>query len=80
MKWIVLLLLLALCVIHQDFWWWSDRRLVMGFMPIGLAWHVLISIGAAGVWWLAVAFCWPHGIDEIEESGEGDGEKVTEQQ
>ncbi len=63
----VVLLLLALCVIHHDMWWWGEAEpLVFGFIPIGLAWHVLISLAAGAVWWLASRFCWPADLDQLD--------------
>lgn len=53
------LLVLALFILHQDFWWWDNDRLVLGFIPVGLAYHVFYSIVAAGVWGLAIVFSWP---------------------
>jgi hypothetical protein len=52
-------LVAALAVLHQDFWAWGDPTLVGGAVPIGLAWHVGISISAAGVWWLVTRYAWP---------------------
>lgn len=64
MKRLVIALVVLLIVLHQDFWWWdSVDPLVFGFMPIGLAWHVLISIAASFVWYLASRYCWPAGVD-----------------
>ena len=61
---VVVVLLLALCVLHQDFWWRNDPTPVLGFLPVGLAWHIGISVAAAVVWWLAVRFCWPAELEE----------------
>lgn len=54
----------ALFVLHHDFWWWDSKTLVLGFLPIGLAYHALFSILAAGVWAAAVRFAWPERIEE----------------
>jgi len=64
MKPVVWGLALLLVVVHQDFWFWDDRTLVFGFMPIGLFYHALFSLAAAGVWALAVKFAWPTHIEE----------------
>lgn len=53
-----------LFVLHQDFWWWSDDTLVLGFMPVGLAWHAGYSIAAALLWLAALKFAWPSEIEE----------------
>ena len=48
--------LLALMVLHHDWWFWNDGRLLFGFLPVGLAYHALISL-AAGALWAWAAFC-----------------------
>lgn len=59
MRHVALALVAALAVLHHDFWFWADGRLVLGVMPVGLAWHVGISISAVGVWWLVTRHAWP---------------------
>ncbi len=69
MKRVVYALILLLVILHQDFWWWHTHEpLVFGFIPIGLAWHVGISLSAALIGLLAVRFCWPPEVDETEEA------------
>jgi hypothetical protein len=46
--------LVALIVLHHDWWFWDDGRLVFGFLPAGLAYQALISLGAAALWAWAV--------------------------
>ncbi|MBI4717593.1 MAG: DUF3311 domain-containing protein [Planctomycetes bacterium] len=68
MKRFVTLLVLALIVLHQDFWHWDRiEPLVLGFLPIGLAYHAGLSIAAAVVWALAVRYCWPRDVDVAED-------------
>jgi hypothetical protein len=76
-KKIVFGLLLLLAILHQDFWWWDDRTLVFGFMPVGLAWHAAISLVAGFLWLLAVMFCWPRDLENIERETSGAGEEGT---
>jgi hypothetical protein len=57
-------LILLLIVLHQDFWFWTDATIVFGFLPVGLAYHIGLSLAAAVVWWLATMYAWP-----IEEDG-----------
>ena len=60
-------LIVLLAILHQDFWWWHRiDPLLLGFIPIGLAYHAGISIAAAVLWALAVKYCWPPGLDEDE--------------
>lgn len=56
---IVAFLVVLLLIFHQDNWFWTDDRLFLGFMPIGLAWHAGISIGASLTWFLATKIAWP---------------------
>ncbi len=46
--------LAVLMILHHDWWFWDDGRLLFGFLPIGLGYHVLISLAAGGLWaWAA---------------------------
>lgn len=62
-------LVLLLILLHQDLWFWTDERLVFGVVPIGLAWHMGISIGASITWFLATLYCWP--VDDAEPAEGG---------
>lgn len=67
MKKLVILLVASLLVLHQDFWFWDDiDPVIFGFLPIGLAYHVGLSIAAAFVWALAAKYCWPPELDASE--------------
>ena len=66
--WIIAGLVALLVILHQDNWFWSNTTAV-GFMPIGLFWHVLISIGASLTWWLATRIAWP--VADPDVVGEG---------
>ena len=63
MKAVIWFLVAVLIVIHQDIWFWEDGTLVFGFMPIGLFYHVCISLAAASVWLLATLTTWPAEVD-----------------
>jgi len=65
MRVVVYGLIVLLAILHQDFWWWDDvTPLVFGFVPIGLAYHVGVSIAAGVLWGLAARYCWPRGADD----------------
>ncbi|MDA0837331.1 MAG: DUF3311 domain-containing protein [Planctomycetota bacterium] len=64
MKWIILILILGISVLHHDVWWWTSKERVFGFIPIGLAWHAFISIAASMIWVIAVFTCWPDELDK----------------
>lgn len=72
MKTVVWGLVLLLVVIHQDVWFWNDDRLVFGFLPITLAYHAGISLAAGFVWFLAIHFAWPSGLDDDMPGDPGD--------
>ena len=59
---------IALLVFHKDFWNWDNNTLLWGFMPVGLAYHASISIGAAllGAW--CCFKCWPKHLDKAGET------------
>ena len=63
-------LILGLVLLHQDVWFWADDRLVLGFLPVGLFYHICLSIGAVVCWLLAVKYAWPQDLVEqtVDES------------
>jgi Protein of unknown function (DUF3311) len=65
------LLTLAVVIVyalHQDVWFWrAAPPLVLGFLPIGLAYHAAYSILAALLMWLLVTHAWPHRLEEEAE-------------
>jgi len=66
---------IALIILHQDFWFWDTYEpLVFGFMPIGLAYHVGLSIAASVVWYLATRFCFPVQDESPAASAATEGE------
>lgn len=73
MRRFLIVLAILLAILHQDFWWWSDTTLVFGFMPIGLAYHALYSVLAAGLWTLFVKYSWPDEIEAYADAGNDGG-------
>jgi hypothetical protein len=64
---------LLLFILHHDFWWWADPRLVFGFLPIGLAYHMVFSIAVAAVWLGALKFAWPEELEKwADETATGE--------
>ena len=54
----------ALYLLHQDVWFWrSARPLVLGFLPVGLAYHALYCVAAAGLMWLLTRYAWPEHLE-----------------
>jgi len=68
-RFLLLLAVVVVYVLHQDFWFWrSARPLVFGFMPIGLFYHAAFSVLAALLMWLLVKFAWPSHLErEVEQ-------------
>jgi hypothetical protein len=57
--------ILLLYAAHQDVWFWrAARPLVFGFLPIGLAYHALYCLLAAGLMWTLVRFAWPDHLEK----------------
>ncbi len=59
------ILFAVLVVLHHDFWFWDDGQLVFGFLPIGLGYQMLISLGASILWTWAAVFAWPEELDQV---------------
>lgn len=53
----------VLFILHQDSWWKNDPRLVLGFLPVSLAYHVGWTLAVALAWWLVTKFAWPGALD-----------------
>ncbi len=66
MKWLLALLVVVVALLHQDFWLWRDKSLVLGFLPIGLAYHLGYSILASLTMWALVHFAWPRHLEQFE--------------
>ncbi len=78
---LIVVLAIVLAILHQDFWWWDSDHLVWGFLPVGLAYHALFSLAAAGLWALAIKISWPHDWEAMAEEPAGESkppEKAAE--
>jgi hypothetical protein len=71
-KVVLSLLVLGMFLLHQDFWNWRNGGLVLGFLPVGLAYHAAYAILAAAMMWVLVKFAWPKQLDEMETPTEKD--------
>ena len=59
MRTAIWLVLTALVLLHHDSWFWTDATLVAGWLPIGLLYHVLLSLVASAFWFWVVTVAWP---------------------
>ena len=57
-------LFLVMVVLHQDVWFWGDGRLVLGLLPVGLAYHVGYTLLAAIVLGWLVRRHWPRDLED----------------
>jgi hypothetical protein len=63
--------ILALYLLHQDFWFWrAAAPVVLGFLPVGLFYHVCYTLVISALMWALVKFAWPSRLDE--RAGEDD--------
>ena len=57
----------VLYALHQDVWWWREARpLVLGFLPIGLAYHGAYCIAVALLMWVLTRVAWPSHLEDRE--------------
>lgn len=71
MKYALALLVATVYVLHQDFWNWNNRSLVLGVLPVGLAYHAFYACLAATMMFILVKLAWPTKLEaEIEALGD----------
>lgn len=62
-------LILFVFLLHQDCWNWKKTEpFVLGFLPVGLAYHAGYAILAAIMMALLVKFAWPKELDRFEST------------
>lgn len=66
MKWLVAAWIVVLMALHQDFWLWTNKTLIFGLLPIGLAYHAGFCVAASLTMWLLVKTMWPKDLDASE--------------
>lgn len=66
-RWLWALLLGAVFLLHQDWWNWARvRPLVLGVLPVGLAYHAGYALACAVVMALLVRYAWPRDLDSTQ--------------
>lgn len=56
--------------LHQDFWFWRTAHpLAFGFLPVGLTYHALYSLGISLLMFLLVKLAWPGELEREVDSG-----------
>jgi hypothetical protein len=67
MKKLLLFLMIAgVYVLHQDYWNWKNSGVVLGFLPVGLAYHAAYSVLAAITMAILVKCAWPEHLEHSE--------------
>ncbi len=66
MKWVMAVVVLAVAVLHQDVWLWTNHSLVLGFLPIGLVYHLGYCILTSLTMWALVRYFWPAHLEMHE--------------
>lgn len=77
---VIAVLATLLLILHQDYWFWTNRTLVFGILPIGLFWHICISLAAVLTWALATRIAWPFDSSDRPTAGTpagGEGRNLT---
>ena len=74
MRTAIWLVLVALVLLHHDFWFWNDPTLIGGWMPIGMLYHILLSLVASAFWFVVVKCAWPVAAENVApETDANDG-------
>ena len=64
-------LVVVVYLLHQDCWNWSRYEpLVLGFIPVGLAYHAAYAVVASALMWLLVKYAWPSWLEHVERHEE----------
>ena len=64
MKFLLLIVIAALYLLHQDVWFWREARpLVFGFLPIGLAYHAGYCVAVSLLMWMLTRVAWPADLE-----------------
>lgn len=76
MKWLLTLMVIVVIALHHDVWNWTNKTLVLGFLPVGLAYHAGYAVLASLMMAVLVKAAWPSHLEEIvahvpAESAEG---------
>lgn len=63
----LLLLVVGVLLLRNDWWNWnSPHPLLLGVIPVGLWWQVMVSLAATGMMWLMVRLAWPAHLEDVQ--------------
>ena len=66
MKWLLVVAVIVVYLLHQDYWNWTNKTLVLGVLPVGLAYHAFYCVLAALLMAALVKFAWPAHLEMPE--------------
>lgn len=65
MRFILTGVVISVYILHQDLWFWSTAQpLVLGFIPVGLAYHAAYCLLCSALMTLLAKFAWPVPFDD----------------
>jgi hypothetical protein len=67
-KLLLFLLIAAVYAAHQDFWNWNKPDMILGFLPVGLAYQAGYSIACSVLMAILVETAWPKELEDTENS------------
>jgi hypothetical protein len=71
---LLVIAIIALYLLHQDFWFWrAAAPVVLGFLPVGLFYHVCYTLVISALMWALVKYAWPSRLDESAGEWESGG-------
>jgi hypothetical protein len=56
----------VMVILHQDVWFWTNKTLLFGCVPIGLAYHAGFTVLAAITLFVFTRTIWPKHLEEEE--------------
>jgi hypothetical protein len=65
--WLAAAWIAVLLVLHQDAWLWTNKYLLFGCVPIGLAYHAGFTVLAAVTMFVFTRTIWPAHLEEEEQ-------------
>lgn len=70
-RWLLVAVVLVVLALHQDVWLWTNKTLVFGFLPIGMAYHIGYSFLASLLMALLVRYAWPAHLEQTVDGSAG---------
>ena len=68
MRLILTAAIVAMIALHQDIWNWPFATPFLLGLPVGLWYHALYTLAAAGLMATLVRHLWPHDLDDSGDS------------